>query len=162
MAGSPTHLSRRTSCPFLGPEWLRDRVKPHCDEPRERLGRRVGKLLPLFLLSGVLDLPIAAITQYLAGCILFWPASALQPFLLSPLTGLSPHIRRLKVVSWYLGCLLGLCIAFAFLKVDLLDRHLRAAVGCAVLASLLCSRAVDSDRDQQARAPGTASPRVLY
>ena len=67
------------------------------EEPRDRLeylGRRVGKMLPPFLLSCLLDLPGAAITQYRAGCDLFWPASALQLFLLSPWTGLS-HIARL-------------------------------------------------------------------
>jgi len=109
------------------------------EEPRDRLeylGRRVGKMLPPFLLSCLLDLPGAAITQYRAGCDLFWPASALQLFLLSPWTGLS-HIARLNGVSWYLECLVWLWMAFAFLKIDLVLRGWRAAAGLYVLSWLL-------------------------
>ena len=59
------------------------------EEPRDReeyLG--MGTMLPTFLLSCPLDLPGAAIMQYRAGCSLFWPACALQLFLLSPWTGI--------------------------------------------------------------------------
>jgi peptidoglycan/LPS O-acetylase OafA/YrhL len=111
------------------------------EKPKDRfhyLGRRFGKMLPPFLLSCVLDLPGAAITQYRPGCGLFWPACALQFFLLSPWTGLS-HIARLNGVSWYLECLVWLWMAFAFLKVDLLfrDRPWRAVAGLYALSCVL-------------------------
>ena len=106
------------------------------EEPRDRLeylGRRVGKMLPPFLLSCLLDLPGAAITQYRAGCDPPAPSS----FSCCRLGRASLTLRGSRRVSWYLECLVWLWMAFAFLKMDLLFRGWRAAAGLYALSWLL-------------------------